>query len=153
MTATKASLVNLAMLVGRFIIVFGLIPNALRKLSMFSQTAAGMGGTPQIINGRPFPGVEPLFYFPFPEFFLAASLTFDMVGAILIIVGFKARPVATFMFLYCLLAMAIYHYNLADPGNVMSLMRSLPMVGGLMFIAAVGAGAWSIDGWLARRRQ
>jgi putative oxidoreductase len=144
-------LASLAMLLGRFIIIFGLIPNGMRKLADFSQTAAGIGGIPQLIDGRPFPAVEPLFYFPFPQFFLGCSVLFDMGGAVLIILGLFTRPVAAWMCFYCLLAMTIFHHDLAVSGNVMSLMRGLPLVGGLLFIAGAGAGAWSLDAWRGRR--
>lgn len=145
------TLASFAMLLGRFIIIFGLIPNGLRKLANFSQTAAGIGGVPQVIDGRAFPNVEPLFYFPFPEFFLGCSVLFDIGGAILIIIGLYTRPVALWMFFYCLLAMSLYHYDLAIEGNMMALMRGLPLVGGLLFIAGAGAGRWSLDSLRARR--
>ena len=144
---------NFALFVGRFIVVFTLIPNSLRKIATFEQTAAGMGGTPQIINGQPFPPMEPLFYFPFPEFFLGASLSFDMLGAILIILGLMTRPVAAFMSAYCVLALSIYHYQLWDEMTVRAVMRTIPMVGGLILIAGAGAGRWSLDHWLASRRK
>lgn len=147
-----SGLANLAMLVGRFIIVFGLIPNGMRKLEHFAQTAAAMGGTPQIIDGRPFPGVEPLIMFPFPQFFLAFSVCFDIGGAILIILGLASRQVAVVLFCYCLLAMTIYHHDLANAENVMSLMRGLPLVGGLIYIAGAGAGGWSLDAWRHKAR-
>lgn len=146
-----AGLANFAMLFGRFLIVFALIPNGMRKLADFSQTAAGMGGVPQMIGGRPFPGVEPLFHFPVPEFFLGCSVLFDIGGAILISIGFFTRPVAAWLCGYCLLAMTIYHHDLANAGNLMSLMRGLPLVGGLLFIAGAGPGGWSIDAWRAGR--
>lgn len=147
----SAMLANAAMLIGRVIVVFGLIPNGLRKLGDFNQLAAGMGGTPQVIGGRPFPGLEPLIYFPFPEAFLAGSMLFDIAGSLLVIIGLRTRAAAGVLAGYCLLAMTIYHYDFSDAENLRSVMRSLPLVGGLILIAGSGAGAWSIDGWRDRR--
>ena len=149
MSDTKYSTgANLAMLIARIVIVGGLIPNGLRKLTNFEQTAAIMAG-----EKRMHEELVPLFNFPFPEFFLSFSLTFDLLGALLVIIGLKTRPVAAFLFGYCLLAMSIYHWDLSIPGNLHSAIRTVPMFGGLLYIAATGAGGWSLDAWLERRRN
>lgn len=145
---------NLTMLIARIVIVFGLLPNGLRKLASFHQTALGMGGDPQMINGRLFPmaEIDPLIDFPLPHFFLACSVTFDILGALLVIFGWRAREAAGVLTVYCLMAMTIYHWDFSIPENLHSAIRTAPMFGGLMYIAAVGAGGWSLDAWLQRRR-
>lgn len=145
---------DLAMLVGRIVIVFGLIPNGLRKLANFHLLALGMGGEPQIIDGRrfPMPEIDPLVYFPVPHFFLACSVVFDLLGAALVILGFRTRVVAGVLLVYCLMAMTIYHWDFSIPQNLHSVMRTSPLFGGLLFNAAVGAGGISLDAWLRRRR-
>jgi uncharacterized membrane protein YphA (DoxX/SURF4 family) len=142
-----------ALLFGRVLIVLGLLPNGARKIETFDQTAAGMGGTPQIINGRPFPDQTPLFTFPAPEFFLGLSTVFDIAGALLIIFGWDARAVGALLLGYVLIAMTIFHSDIRGPMDVMQLIRNLPMVGGLAILAGIGAGWWSLDGWQARRRS
>ena len=142
------------MMLGRVIVVLGLIPNGLRKLSSFHQMALGMGGEPQVINGRLFPmaEIDPLIDFPFPHFFLACSVAFDILGAVFVIVGFKTRVAAGALFAYCLMAMSIYHYDFGNPENLHSVIRTAPMFGGLLYIAAVGAGGLSLDAWIGARR-
>jgi uncharacterized membrane protein YphA (DoxX/SURF4 family) len=146
--------VKLAMLAARVVIVAGLIPNGLRKLAGFEQLALAMGGQPQIIGGRPFPPaeIEPLVHFPVPQFFLAGSIVLDLLGALLVIVGFRARAAAGVLVAYCLTAMTIYHYDFTVAENLHSVIRTAPMFGGLLYVAAVGAGDWSIDHWLRQRR-
>lgn len=151
--APSTALSGLAMLIGRFIIVFPLIPNGLRKLGHFDQLAAAIGGTPQLIDGRPFPGVEPLFYFPWPALFLGASVLMDIVGSLLVIFGVRTRAVALLLTGYCLLAIAIYHYDISDAENVRSLLRNTPLVGGLLFIAGAGGGRWSLEQWWGHHRR
>lgn len=144
---------SLAFLLGRLLVVFALLPNGLRKIATFGMTAAMMGGAaPQMIDGRLFPPQPPLIHFPAPELFLGASLTLDIVGALMIIAGWRTRAVAAVLAGYCVLAMTIYHGNIGSSEDVRQILRNLPLVGGLLLLAAAGAGAWSVDGWLARRR-
>lgn len=137
---------SLAWLLGRILVVFALLPNGWRKIVTFDLTAAMMGGAPPtLIDGRLFPAQEPLWYFPFPELFLVGSIAFDLIGALLIIIGYRTRAAAAVLVGYCLLAMTIYHSNITGPQDVMAILRNLPLVGGLMILAAAGAGSWSLD--------
>lgn len=138
-----------ALLVGRILIVLALFPNGLRKIETFAQTAAGMGGAPQVIGGRPFPDQTPLLYFPVPEFFLGVSVLFDLAGAVLIVVGLRTRTVAAVLAGYVALAMTIYHSDIRHAQDAMHLLRNLPFLGGLLLLAAAGGGAWSLDGRFA----
>lgn len=140
-----------ALLVGRLLMVLALFPNGLRKIMTFAQTAAGMGGTPQIIGGRPFPDQTPLIYFPAPEVFLAASVVFDLLGTVLIVLGLRTRVVATFLAGYVIIAMSIFHSDIRHGLDVVQVLRNLPFVGGLIILAGVGGGYWSLDGLRQRR--
>jgi len=142
---------NGALFIGRLLVGIPLIPNALRKIETFAQTAAGMGGIPQVINGRPFPDQHPLIVFPQPELFLGLSLTFDMLGAILLIVGLKGRFVGALLAGYVLIALSIFHTDIRGPMDVQALLRNLPMLAALLMISGVGVGTWSLDGLLGRR--
>ena len=141
----------LAMLAGRILVVAALIPNGLRKIATFDVTAAMMGGAPaRLIDGRLFPSQVPLFYFPTPGLFLGVSILFDIVGALMILAGWRARSVAAVMAGYCVVAMTIYHSAIVSPDDVRAILRNLPLVGGMLLLAGAGAGAWSVDGWLKR---
>ena len=145
---------NLALLVGRIMIIMGLLPSGIRKVITFDMTAAMMGGAPSIlIEGKLFPGQAPLFYFPFPEVFLGFSACLDIGGSLLLIFGLKTRSVAAFLAGYCILAITIYHGNIGGPEDIRAILRNLPLVGGLLLLASTGAGQWSIDGWLRNRRR
>lgn len=143
----------LAMLVGRVVVVAALLPNGIRKIATFDLTSAMMGGAPPaLVDGRLFPAQTPLFYFPVPGLFLSFSIAFDLIGATLIILGLRTRPVAAFLAAYCMLAMTIYHGNIVTGEDLRQVLRNLPLVGGLLLLAGGGAGAWSVDGWRSGRR-
>jgi uncharacterized membrane protein YphA (DoxX/SURF4 family) len=145
--------VDAALLFGRFAAVIALLPNGARKIATFEATARGMGGEVQMIDGRVFPDQTPLFYFPVPELFLAASTTFDLLGAALVLIGWRTRQVALALALYVLLAMTIYHSDIRHMQDAMQILRNLPFLGALVMLAAVGGGHWSIDGLLARNAE
>jgi putative oxidoreductase len=146
---------DFALLLGRLLVVLQLVPNGLGKIANFAATAGVMGGTlgPQIIDGRRFPVQTPLFHFPAPELFLAASIVLDLAGALAIALGWRARAIAAIVAGYVLLAMTIYHGDIRDARDALMLLRNLPFLGGLLVVAAVGAGGISIDAWLARRTR
>ncbi len=142
--------INLTLLIGRILIVLGLFPNGLRKIATFAQTAAGMGGTPQMIGDRPFPDQTPLIQFPVPGFFLGASIAFDLVGALLVVIGWRARTAGFLLAGYVMIAMAIFHSDIRHAQDAMHLIRNVPFLAGLLMISGVGAGWWSVDGRWAR---
>ena len=132
--------------IARILIVIGLIPNGIRKIVDFDTIAAMMGGAPPImIDGRLFPAQEPLFYFPVPGLFLSGAVVFDIVGALLIIIGYRTRMVALALAIYCIVAMAIYHSDINGPMDVVAILRNLPLVGGLIILSGVGAGRWALE--------
>lgn len=140
------------LLAGRILVAFQLLPNGLRKMHSFADTAAMMGGAPpRIIDGRLFPVQEPLFYFPFPELFLVGSVAFDLVLGLLVIFGFRTRISAALLAAYVLLAATVYHGNFRGPEDIMIYIRIFPFVGGLLLIAVSGPGALSVDARLHGR--
>ena len=144
---------NAALLIGRVLAVVALAPNGLRKIATFAPTAAGMGGTPQNIGGRVFPEQTPLIVFPAPEAFLAASITFDLLGALLIIVGWRTRTIATLLTGYVIIAMVIFHSDIRGPEDVHHIIRNVAFVGALFLLSGVGGGHWSFDGFIARSQR
>lgn len=146
MTAMVERITPFGFAFARILIVMGLIPNGIRKITDFDTISAMMGGAaPVMLDGRLFPAQEPLFYFPLPELFLGAALVFDIVGAVLVIVGYRTRLAAGLLAGYIVAAMAIYHSDIGGPADVVAILRSLPLLGGVLLLSATGAGHWSLD--------
>lgn len=106
-------------------------------------------GTAKLLG---FPHSEALSSLPTYSIFWIAGW-FELIGAPLLLIGFLTGPVA-----FVLSGeMAIAYFLVHLPENFFPLLN-----GGIeailfcfifLYIAAAGPGAWSVDGWLARRRQ
>jgi putative oxidoreductase len=46
----------------------------------------------------------------------------------------------------------IAHTNLAERAQEIQFFKNMGLAGGFLFVATLGAGAWSLDAWRARRR-
>ena len=132
MTATFA-------LVGRILMAWLFIPAGFGKLMGFSGAvgyASAMG-------------------LPMPEVGVAVGLLIELVCGIMILIGFMTRPAALLLAFFTLVASFFFHayWSLpADQAMVQQLMfnKNIAVVGGLLVLAAFGAGTFSVD---ARRNR
>src|SRR5687767_5196286 len=93
--------------------------------------------------------------FPMPDVMVWVAIAIELGGGILLVLGWKARWAAWFLALFTVIAaIAAHRFWEVDPAqyaNQMNLfLKNLAIVGGMMFVAAVGPGALSVDG---RRRS
>jgi len=93
--------------------------------------------------------------FPMPEVMVWVAIAIELGGAILLIIGWKTRWVAWLLALFTLIAAFAAHrfweVDAAQYANQMNhFLKNLAIVGGFIFVAAVGPGALSVDG---RRRS
>jgi putative oxidoreductase len=88
---------------------------------------------------------------PLPEVGAAIAVVVEIVGGLALILGFGTRLAALALALFTLVATFIFHNYWgfpADQAFVQQLMfyKNIAVVGGLLVLAAHGAGAWSLDG-------
>ena len=88
---------------------------------------------------------------PVPPAAYAVTLLVELGGGILLLLGLFTAPVALVLALWCLVTALIFHTG-GDRVSHAMFMKNIALVGGFLFVAAHGAGAWSIDAMLARRR-
>jgi len=132
------NLQNPLSLVGRLFLAALFVPAGIAKLTGFSGTVGYISSV----------GL------PFPELGAALALTVEIVGGIALIIGWGTRPAALILALFTLVASVFFHnyWNApADQQLMQQLLffKNIAVVGGLLTLAAWGAGAWSVD---ARRR-
>ena len=93
--------------------------------------------------------------FPMPEVMVWVAIAIELGGGILLLLGWKARWAASLLALFTLIAaFAAHRFWEVDPAQYANQMnhflKNLAIVGGMLFVAAVGPGALSVDG---RRRS
>ena len=87
---------------------------------------------------------------PMPEVGAVIALTVEIAGGLALIAGFGTRTAALVLALFTLIASVFFHNYWAMPADqqfVQQLMffKNIAVVGGLLVLAAWGAGAWSLD--------
>ena len=130
-----SSLQNPLSLLGRVLLALLFVPAGFGKI-------AGFGGTVGYIASK---GV------PLPELAAAAAVGVELGLGLLLLVGWQTRWAALGMALFTFVITFIFHNFWAMPADqqmMQSLMffKNIAVVGGLLTVAAWGAGAWSFDG-------
>lgn len=133
-----ASLHNPLSLIGRLLLAWLYVPAGIGKIGGFAGTAGYIASK----------GL------PMPELGAVIAIVVEIAGGIALIAGFGTRLAALALALFTLIATFIFHAYWGIPADqvfVQQLMfnKNIAVVGGLLVLAAHGAGAWSVDG----RRQ
>jgi len=121
-------------LVGRLLLAFLFLPAGIGKI-------AGFAGISGYIASK---GL------PMPELGAVIAIVVEIGGGLALIAGFGTRYAALALALFTLVATFIFHNYWgvpADQAYVQQLMfnKNIAVVGGLLVLAAQGAGAWSVD--------
>jgi putative oxidoreductase len=128
------SLKNPLSLIGRLFIALMFLPAGWGKLTQFSGNVAytASGGVPM------------------PEVATAVALVIEIVGSLALIFGLGTRWAALALAFFTLVASFFFHNYWGVPAEqvmIQQLMffKNMAIVGGLLTLAAWGAGAWSLD--------
>ncbi|MET4388322.1 putative oxidoreductase [Bradyrhizobium sp. F1.4.3] len=82
---------------------------------------------------------------PFPPLAFAVAVAVELGGGLLLIAGYQARTVALVLAVFSIATAISFHSNFADQNQMIHFLKNVMMAGGLLQIAAFGAGALSID--------
>ena len=80
-----------------------------------------------------------------PGMLLPLVILLEIGGAVALIVGWQTRWAAYALALFSIVAAVIFHSNLADQIQMILFMKNWALAGGLLVLAANGAGAFSLD--------
>jgi putative oxidoreductase len=87
---------------------------------------------------------------PFPPLAFAVAVAAELGGGVLLIAGYRVRFVAIALAVFSLATAVSFHNDFADQNQMIHFLKNLMIAGGLLQIAAFGAGALSLDtakGW------
>src|SRR5258705_11897723 len=87
---------------------------------------------------------------PFPLLAYLVAIVIEVGGGILLILGYQSRIVASVMAVFTVAAALGFHRDFADQNAMAHFLKNISITGGLLQIAAFGAGSFSIDSRLAK---
>ena len=86
---------------------------------------------------------------PLPQLAAAAAIAIELIGGILLVIGWQTRWAATAIFLFLIPTTLIFHpFWAVAAGKQMELiqfMKNLCIMGGMLYVMAFGAGPLSVD--------
>jgi putative oxidoreductase len=115
--------------IGRTLIGLPFAMSGLGKLAAYGPTTAMIGAA----------GL------PLPPFAFAVAVAVELSGGLLLILGYRVRLAALVLAAFSIAAAISFHSNFADQNQMIHFLKNVMMAGGLLQIAAFGAGALSID--------
>lgn len=80
-----------------------------------------------------------------PGILLWPTIAFEILAPLALIAGFQTRIVAILLAGFSVLTALIFHFNFADQMQSISFLKNIAIAGGLLFVVANGAGAFSLD--------
>jgi len=82
---------------------------------------------------------------PLPVVALGGAIAIEVVGGLLLAFGLYTRGVALALAAFSVATAVIFHNAIADQNQLIHLLKNFAIAGGLLQVAAAGAGALSLD--------
>jgi putative oxidoreductase len=124
-----------ATLVGRVLLAHIFLLSGISKIGGYAATAGWMEAM----------GV--------PGALLPVVILLEVGGGLALILGWQTRLAAVALAGFSIIAAVIFHNNFADQMQMIMFMKNFAIAGGLFYIVAYGAGAWSLDARRANKHD
>ena len=118
---------NILDLVARILISGLFLLNGVFKISNYDGTVGWMEG------------------FGIPGILIIPAIILEIVGPILIILGYKAKIAAGLLSLFCIATAVIFHNDFSDQMQLGSFLKNIALAGGFLFILINGTKDFSLD--------
>lgn len=90
---------------------------------------------------------------PLAALLAAGAIVFELVGAVLVLLGYKAKWGALLLILFLIPTTLIFHTNFAEGMQVTQFFKNLAILGGLLMVTAFGSGPLSLENQPHSRRR
>ena len=120
-------MINILDLAARILISALFLLNGVFKISNYDGTVGWMEG------------------FGIPGILIIPAIILEIVGPILIILGYKAKIAAGFLSLFCIATAVIFHNDFSDQMQLGSFLKNIALAGGFIFIFINGTKDFSLD--------
>ena len=120
-------MINILDLAARILISALFLLNGIFKISNYDGTVGWMEG------------------FGIPGILIIPVIILEIVGPILIILGYKAKIAAGFLSLFCIATAVIFHNDFSDQMQLGSFLKNIALAGGFLFIVINGTKDFSLD--------
>ena len=118
---------NILDLVARILISALFLLNGVFKISNYDGTVGWMEG------------------FGIPGILIIPAIILEIVGPILIILGYKGKIAAGLLSLFCIATAVIFHNDFSDQMQLASFLNNIALAGGFLFIFINGTKDLSLD--------
>ncbi len=120
-------MINLIDLIGRILISVLFILNGIFKISNYDGTIGWMES------------------FGMPGIFLVPAIILEIVGPVLVIIGYKTKLTAGLLSLFCVATAIIFHNDFTDQMQFTSFLKNIALAGGFLILFVNGAKSLSLD--------
>jgi putative oxidoreductase len=115
-----------------------------------------LAGLNKIMNFSMMTGYVTAAHLPLPSISLGCAAAIEFLGGLAILTGFHTKVTAWIVFLFLIPTTLLFHtlpaiHGMDQMNNVVNTQKNLAIMGGLLILAAFGAGAYSIDSARAAR--
>ena len=83
--------------------------------------------------------------FGIPGILIIPAIILEIVGPILIILGYKVKIAAGLLSLFCIATAVIFHNDFSDQMQLGSFLKNIALAGGFLFIFINGTKGFSLD--------
>ena len=80
-----------------------------------------------------------------PGALLIPAILLEVLGAVLIILGYKTKITAAILSLFCLITAIIFHNDFSDQMQLTSFLKNIALSGGFLFLVINGSKKFSLD--------
>ena len=118
---------NISDLLARILISALFLINGIFKITNYD-------GTLDWMEGYGMPGV-----------LLIPAIILEILGPILIIIGYQTKITAAFLSLFCLATAVIFHNDFSNQMQLTSFLKNIALAGGFLFLVINGSKKFSLD--------